>query len=268
MGRIITGLILAIGWLLLLLVGTYPLFCFVITLCGGMGLYEFLRMSSSTTEQKYVAPVVILGVFPLAAASLWGSSAVIPSLFLAFSILVGITLSVYPALNNSLFFIARLWFGIFYVGFCASHLILLRSLPQGIYWLLVLTAVTVFSDTGAYYVGRTFGKTKLYPALSPGKTRGGAVGGIVSGMLSGLVVAVLFFEGINPVTAALLFLVLSVVGIMGDLVESLVKRASGVKDSGFILPGHGGVLDRCDSLLFTAPVLYYVLYWGHALLFK
>ena len=93
MGRIVTGLILAIGWLLLLLVGTYPLFCFVITLCGGMGLYEFLRMSSSATEQKYVAPVVILGVFPLVAASLWGSSAVIPSLFLAFSILVAITLS-------------------------------------------------------------------------------------------------------------------------------------------------------------------------------
>ena len=268
MGRIVTGLVLAIGWLLLLLVGTYPLFCFVITLCGGMGLYEFLRMSSSATEQKYVAPVVILGVFPLVAASLWGSSAVIPSLFLAFSILVGITLRAYPALNNSLFFITRLWFGIFYVGFCSAHLILLRSLPEGIYWLLVLTAVTVFSDTGAYYVGRALGKTKLYPALSPGKTRAGAVGGIVSGMLAGLVLAVLLFEGINPVTTALLFLVLSVVGIMGDLAESLVKRVSGVKDSGFILPGHGGVLDRCDSLLLTAPVLYYVLYWGHALLFK
>ena len=141
-------------------------------------------------------------------------------------------------------------------------------MPQGIYWLLVLTAVTVFSDTGAYYVGRTLGKTKLYPALSPGKTRAGAVGGIVSGMLAGLVMTVLLFEGINPVTTALLFLVLSVLGIMGDLTESLVKRVSGVKDSGLILPGHGGVLDRCDSLLITAPVLYYVLYCGHAVLFK
>jgi len=268
MGRIVTGLILAIGWLLLLLVGTYPLFCLIISLAGGAGLYEYLRMSSPPAEQKYVAPVALLGVLPLAAASLWGSIAIIPSLFLAFIILIVITVSAYPSLNNSLRFVARLWFGIFYVGFCSAHLILLRSLPQGIYWLLVLTAVTVFSDTGAYYAGRTLGKTKLYPALSPGKTRAGAVGGIISGMLGGLAVAVFFFEKVNPVTAAFLCLVLSAVGIMGDLAESLIKRVSGVKDSGQILPGHGGILDRCDSLLLTAPVLYYVLYWGQAILLK
>ena len=268
MGRIITGLILAVGWLLLLLVGTYPLFCLIITLAGGVGLYEFLRISSPETEHKYIAPVVILGIFPLVAASLWGGTAIISSLFLAFFVLIIITLRAYPTLDNSLRFIARLWFGIFYVGFCSAHLVLLRSLNGGIYWLLVLTAVTVFSDTGAYYVGRIFGKTKLYPALSPGKTRAGAVGGIISGMLGGLIIAVFFFEKVNPVTAALLCFVLSAVGIIGDLAESLIKRVSGVKDSGQILPGHGGLLDRCDSLLLTAPVLYYVLYWGQPLLLK
>jgi phosphatidate cytidylyltransferase len=268
MGRIVTGLILAIGWLLLLLVGTYPLFCFVITAGGGVALYEYLRMSSPEVEQKHIPLVLILGIFPLAAASLWGSGTVTSSLFLALLILIIVTVVAYPSLDNGLLFISRLWFGIFYVGFCSAHLILLRSLPQGIYWLLVLTAITVSSDTGAYYVGRSLGKTKLYPALSPGKTRAGAVGGIIGGMLGGLVVAAIFFEGANLVMVALLSLVLSAIGIVGDLLESLIKRVSVVKDSGQILPGHGGLLDRCDSLLLTAPVLYYVLFWGHAALLK
>jgi len=268
MGRIVTGLILAIGWLLLLLVGTYPLFCLVITAGGGVALYEYLRMSSPEVEQKHIHLVLILGIFPLAAASLWGSGAVTSSLFLALLILILVTVVAYPSLDNGLLFISRLWFGIFYIGFCSAHLILLRSLPQGIYWLLVLTAITVSSDTGAYYVGRSLGKTKLYPALSPGKTRAGAVGGIIGGMLGGLVVAAILFDGTSLVMVALLSLVLSAIGIVGDLLESLIKRVSGVKDSGQILPGHGGLLDRCDSLLLTAPVLYYVLFWGHAALLK
>lgn len=268
MGRIVTGLILAIGWLLLLLVGTYPMFCLVVTAGGGIALYEFLRMSSPEVEQKHIPLVLIIGIFPLVAASLWGSGAVTASLFLALLILIIITVAAYPSLENGLHFVSRLWFGIFYIGFCSAHLILLHSLPQGIYWLLVLTAITASSDSGAYYVGRTLGKTKLYPALSPGKTRAGAVGGIIGGMLGGLVAAAILFQGANFFLMALLGLLLSAIGIIGDLIESLIKRASGVKDSGQILPGHGGLLDRCDSLLLTAPVLYYALFWGHAALLK
>jgi phosphatidate cytidylyltransferase len=268
MGRIVTGLILSIGWLLLLLVGTYPLFCLVITAGGAVALYEFLRMSSPEGEQKHIPLVIIVGLLPLVAVSFWDSSALTLSLFLALLILIIVTVVSYPSLDNGLLFLARLWFGIFYITFCSAHLILLRSLPQGIYWLLVLTAITVASDTGAYYVGRSLGRTKLYPALSPGKTRAGAVGGIFGGMLGGLVVAAFFVEGANLAMVALLSLVLSVIGIMGDLIESLIKRVSGVKDSGQILPGHGGLLDRCDSLLLTTPVLYYVLFWGYGVLLK
>jgi len=268
MGRIVTGLILAIGWLLLLLVGTYPLFCIVITAGGGVALYEFLRMSSPEVENKHIPFVLIVGLLPLAAVSLWGSGALTSSLFLALFILILLTVFMFPSLNNGLEFVSRLWFGVFYVGFCSAHLILLRSLPQGIYWLLILTAITVFSDTGAYYTGRKLGTTKLYPALSPGKTRAGAVGGIIGGMLGGIIVAAIVFEGANLVMIGLLSMILSAIGIVGDLIESLIKRVSGVKDSGQILPGHGGLLDRCDSLLLTAPALYYVLYWGHTALLK
>jgi phosphatidate cytidylyltransferase len=268
MSRIVTGLILAIGWLLLLLVGSYPLFCLVITAGSGVALYEFLRMSLSGSEYKLTFPVLVLGIFPLLGASLWGTSGMTSSLFLAFIVLIILTVVAFPTLDNGLGFVSRYWFGIFYIGFCGAHLILLRSLSNGIFWLLVLTAITVFSDTAAYYVGRKLGTTKLYPALSPGKTRAGAIGGIIGGMVGGLVVASIAFENANLVMVGLLSLFLSAIGIIGDLIESLIKRVSGVKDSGQILPGHGGLLDRCDSILLTAPVLYYVLYWGHAALLK
>jgi phosphatidate cytidylyltransferase len=183
-------------------------------------------------------------------------------IFLALLLLIVITFVAYPALKNSLDFLTRLWFGVFYIGFCGSHLILLRNMDQGIFWLIFLTAITIASDSGAYYVGRLLGTTKLFPALSPGKTRAGAVGGIIGGMLGGTVVAALLLQEFNLMIAVLLGLILSCIGIVGDLAESLIKRASGVKDSGQILPGHGGVLDRIDSLLLTAPVLYYLLYWG------
>ena len=268
MGRLVTGFILAAGWILLLFAGPYALFCLVIILGGEVALLEFLRMSQMEGEQKHTRLILAIGIIPLVAASLWGSPGLDFSIFLSLLLLTILTLAAYPSLDNGLHFIARHWFGIFYIGFCSAHLILLRSLPQGIYWLLMLTAVTVFSDTGAYYVGRSLGRAKLYPALSPGKTRAGAVGGIIGGMLGGLLVATVFLQDVSYAMMVLLTLVLSGVGIIGDLTESLIKRASGIKDSGQILPGHGGLLDRCDSLLLTAPVLYYVLYWGHAVLFN
>ena len=183
MGRIVTGLILAIAWLLLLFAGPYLLFCLVITLGGGVALYEFLQISFSEGERKYIPVVIVLGIFPMLVASLWGIWAMTSSLFLVLLLLIIFTVTSYRSLENGLLFITKSWFGIFYIGFCSSHLILLRSFPQGIYWLLALTAITVCSDTGAYYTGRMFGKTKLYPALSPGKTREGAVGGIIGGLL-------------------------------------------------------------------------------------
>ena len=127
MGRIVTGLILATGWLLLLLVGTYPLFCLVITAGAGVALYEFLRMSSPEVEQKHIPLVLILGIFPLIAASLWEEAAVTSSLFLALLVLIIVTVVAYPSLENGLLFVARLWFGIFYIGFCSAHLILPSS---------------------------------------------------------------------------------------------------------------------------------------------
>jgi len=134
-------------------------------------------------------------------------------------------------------------------------------LPHGSFWLILLTAIIAGSDTGAYYSGRRFGRRKIFPNISPKKTLEGVLGGIFCGVAFAIVVQLLMG---GPISQALLvpvaaFLVL--VGIAGDLTESMIKRASGVKDSGTILAGHGGLLDRIDSLLLSAPVLYYLLYF-------
>ncbi len=124
--------------------------------------------------------------------------------------------------------------------------------------------MTWLSDTGAYFTGRAFGKTKLMPAVSPGKTRAGAVGALVVTLVASLVYNAMVLRpvaqlALAPWTAAIFGVVISAVGQVGDLVESMLKREAGVKDSSRILPGHGGILDRLDSLYFVLPVAYLIL---------
>ena len=131
--------------------------------------------------------------------------------------------------------------------------------PQGHLWIFFLLAVVFACDTGAFYFGRAFGRHKLHPRLSPGKTWEGAVGGL----LCSLFAAMLFlkFIGLHPLTVSLFLMVaaLSIAAQVGDLAESVLKRHQGVKDSGHILPGHGGILDRIDGLLFAIPVFFFYL---------
>jgi len=127
---------------------------------------------------------------------------------------------------------------------------------KGYIWIFFLLVVIFSNDTGAFYCGKLFGKHKLYKTISPGKTWEGAIGGVVCSMM-----AALWFLHLLPqcqISPGILVLVvvLSVAGQIGDLVESMLKRNHGIKDSGSILPGHGGILDRIDSLLFATPVLF------------
>jgi phosphatidate cytidylyltransferase len=123
--------------------------------------------------------------------------------------------------------------------------------PRGLGLLLTVILVTWLNDTGAYLVGRSFGRHKLAPAVSPKKTIEGALGGVGAAILTALAAEAIFGLGLSLGGAALFGLVLAVVGQVGDLAESLVKRQAGVKDSGTLIPGHGGVLDRIDALLFA-----------------
>jgi phosphatidate cytidylyltransferase len=153
--------------------------------------------------------------------------------------------------------------GPLYVCLPIALLILIDMQPRGNVWIFFLLAVIFANDTGALYAGKAFGRNKLYPEVSPNKTREGAIGGLILG----LIIAIIFLKiealKVHAIDPAILILVfaLSAATQTGDLVESMIKRSYGVKDSGGILPGHGGILDRVDGLLFAIPVLYAYLVW-------
>ena len=147
-----------------------------------------------------------------------------------------------------------------YVGMLGGSLIRLRNdFPVG--WKLVffLLLVVWLGDSGAYYVGKTFGRRKLSPRISPKKTVEGLAGGIAASVITALVIHFTFFGEFPLLHAVVAGVILSFAGVVGDLAESMWKRSADVKDSGTLLPGHGGFLDRFDSIFFTAPILY--CYW-------
>ena len=157
--------------------------------------------------------------------------------------------------------------GIFYIGWIGAYFISLRSLPEGQWWMFVVLAGVMLADSGAYFIGRKFGRHKLAPRLSPKKTWEGYLGGILIGVpLTALLAALIQMgvgaaSGITPLRGMLVGLVMALVPTLGDLGESMIKRQVGVKDSGNILPGHGGAFDRVDSWLWAVVIGYYMVLW-------
>jgi phosphatidate cytidylyltransferase len=150
--------------------------------------------------------------------------------------------------------------GVLYIVLLGGHLVAVRTgfeQTLSAHLLSFYFLVLMGADTGAYYVGRAFGKHKLAPSISPGKTWEGGVGGLIAGLLMATASHFWFFRELPLKWALPLAAVLVVVGILGDLTESALKRGAGTKDAAKILPGHGGLLDRLDSLLFNAPLIYY-----------
>lgn len=147
-----------------------------------------------------------------------------------------------------------------YVGMLTGSLIRLRNdFEAGSKLVFFLLLVVWLGDSGAYYFGKSFGKHKLSPRISPKKTVEGLIGGIVTSIVAAIVIHFTFFKEFPLLHAVLAGVLLSFAGVVGDLAESMWKRSADVKDSGTLLPGHGGFLDRFDSILFTAPILY--CYW-------
>jgi phosphatidate cytidylyltransferase len=156
--------------------------------------------------------------------------------------------------------LASAGFGVFYVGGLLAALPLLHA-QMGPAWVALTIAATFGNDTGAYFTGRAFGRHKLAPAISPGKTVEGAVGGLAASLAVAFAARALFMPSLTLRDCVMIGVPAAIVGPAGDLVESLLKRAAGVKDSGRLLPGHGGILDRIDALLFVGA--YVCLYATH-----
>jgi phosphatidate cytidylyltransferase len=153
----------------------------------------------------------------------------------------------------------RLGFGLVYVPVLMAPLARIRMEPDGLALIFFLLASTWLGDTGAYFAGRAFGKTPLFPRVSPKKTREGVFGGLLLAVAGAALIKSVSNLDLSWPVVLVLAAVLDVAGVIGDLAESMLKRAFGVKDSGSIMPGHGGILDRIDSLLFTGPLLWAVL---------
>ena len=152
--------------------------------------------------------------------------------------------------------IARQIQGVAYIPLCLAFLVLIRNGADGRVWIFLLLAVIFAGDIGAYYIGSYWGRHRLCPMVSPKKTVEGALGGLAANLLVGAVGKAIFLPALPWGGSLLFFVCAGAVGQAGDFFESAIKRDSGIKDSGTILPGHGGVFDRIDALLFAAPLTY------------
>jgi len=265
--RIVTALILAPLVLLLLFYGPAWGWALFIALSAGQVGGEMLAMTHPTDRvSRLVGAFMSFGICLLSYASAGDLRLFLTGIFCV--LIVGAML---PLLRLGQIQTAalRMLGGIsapLYVGVLMSTLTLLRRDPgdAGPRYVLFTLFVAWTADTGGYAAGRMFGRTKLYEAVSPKKTREGLAGSVVMAVLVSVVGSLTYIRQISPYAAALLGAVGAVLGQMGDLVESLLKRSTGVKDSGAILPGHGGLFDRVDALLIVGPLVYvYYLWFSH-----
>jgi phosphatidate cytidylyltransferase len=150
-----------------------------------------------------------------------------------------------------------LLFGLLYGALPMATVVPLRELPKGFWWVVTVCAMTWMNDTGAYFAGQAFGRHKLLPRVSPSKTWEGFFGGMAATLGTAFVVRALGAHQLTVADCLALGVIVSLLGPLGDLAESLLKRSVGVKDSGRLIPGHGGLLDRIDALIFTAPCVYF-----------
>lgn len=259
--RIITSIIGIPLLIAIIAYGKIPL-KIALTVVSLIGVYEFYKAVNPNNEIKKINDIgylfVIIFPFVLAKFSLYSYF-----LFTAAFIILLLTSMLLHHQKYNIKDVAITFIGFYYVCFLLSHVVMVRQREYGFIfvWLIFITAWG--SDTGAYFTGSAIGKHKLAPTLSPHKTVEGSIGGIA---LSAILCAIYGFCTMKLTGASisifgfiLIGIIGSILGQLGDLAASAIKRYTGIKDYGNLFPGHGGVLDRFDSILFTAPLVYYIM---------
>ncbi len=223
---------------------------------SAIGISEFYRMALPlrTVERTLAIPLGSTLIFTPFTGSDRMVSVVIGMLFLTFSLLFLFRIRTIESAAHE---VALALLAFLYIPFLMMHIVLLRQTAYGVQWLFVIMLIVMTNDSAAYYTGCNFGKTRLYPLVSPKKSIEGSVGGLIGSLCGTMLAKYTFFPQLTLFDAIVMALVIGMVGQAGDLFESLLKRSFSVKDSGTLIPGHGGVLDRMDSILFAAPVTYY-----------
>ncbi len=227
-----------------------------------LALVEFYRLVEK--KDSKIKPLTVFGI-------IWATAFIVSPHFSA--------ASWYPALITTGIVFSLIWLvfrkdkessftswawtitGVLYVGLLLSHLVALRLLPDGAGWAFMAIFTVVVSDSAAFFIGSAFGKRRIAPSISPQKTLAGSFGGLAGGGLASPLLVYFFELPVGWLEAILLGLVVSFFSQVGDLAESLFKRNVNTKDSGKLVPGHGGCLDRMDSIVFGAVVVYYYVLW-------
>ncbi len=240
-----------------------PVACTVLAfVIGGLALMEFYRLCFRQRTHHLLTGVGLV-TMAIWFASFHVGGARLDYLFLGVIVTLLLPLWVRGNQEHQILDSAVTFLGLLYIGGAMSYLIRMRNLPDGELLILFVLLITWAADTGAYYVGKTWGRHPLAPVVSPKKTVEGLAGGLALAIAAVLVARPwITSHSVGLIEALLLGTLLTMAGLAGDLVESAVKRAVGVKDSGGLLPGHGGMLDRIDSLLFTGPTFYYYMSFG------
>jgi phosphatidate cytidylyltransferase len=238
-------LVWLIGW------GPSWLFSALFLLLTAGALREYFAMTFPDARRMQLAGVVF-GIALALVVVFYGEAKALAGLGILLVLLFSASLFFHAHAAARLGPLARLLLGGFYVGYLVPFIILLFDRADGRAWVCWLLFVIMAGDSSGYFIGRRFGKKKLAPAISPGKTVEGAWGYLAGTIVIGLSGAALLLSQMAWLEVLLLSLTLGVLGQLGDLFESSVKRAFAVKDSGSMLPGHGGLLDRLDSLIFPA----------------
>jgi len=264
--RVITGL-----WGIPLLIAAvwfsrpeYPFPCFtlLIAICGLLAVFEFYKLAAAAKLQPLTYFGLVWTLLFIISPHL-KYDFTLPLLLTSAVVLPLLWLLGHPKKEGA--FIGWAWTlaGIIYIGWLLSYFVALRGLDGGRNWVLLALLVTFASDSAAFLTGRVLGRHKLAPSISPGKTWEGTIAGVF-----GAIIFSLLFTIPSPLhlplsywQAILLGLLVSILGQLGDLAESLLKRNMGVKDSGKLFPGHGGALDRIDSVVFAGLVVYYYAIW-------
>jgi len=258
--RLISGIILVILAVFLLMQG--GTFLFLVSMAISLiGLFELYRVMKIEKELPgIVGYLAVLSYYAL----LWFQAEGYTTFLFIASLMVLMTIYVvtFPKFGTEQITVA--FFGIFYVGLMFSYLYQVRSMPAGKYlvWLIVLSSWGC--DTCAYCVGMLIGKHKMAPKLSPKKTVEGAVGGVAGAAVLGALYGLYFEQAMGDllspvVVSAAACAIAAVISQIGDLAASAIKRNHGIKDYGHLIPGHGGILDRFDSMIFTAPAIYFAI---------
>jgi phosphatidate cytidylyltransferase len=267
--RWITGLI-ALPFLVYLIYIGGIAFASLIAVAAVLAFWEFSRLafiSAENNPKKIVVAIGYITALAMVFVSFQYSAEMLIAMLGANIILSGLVFLLFFNSNPQIIDSLRIQIqGVLYIPLPLSILILIRNGSDGIAWIFFILTIIFAGDISAFYFGTYFGRHKLSPTISPGKTIEGSVGGFIANILVGSVFKLLLFPYLSWGICIFFFILIGGAGQVGDLFESSIKRMSGVKDSGIILPGHGGILDRIDALLFAIPVMYFfTLYaqFGH-----